>query len=281
MWILAAFLVGLLVGFVVTILTILWYMVPKLERLYVFRPSKDVLKTPTKLEVPFDQCFIETTDGCRLSAWNVRPHHPVASIVYFHGNGGNLGVLVEILGMFYRHNLQVFAVDYRGYGWSTGNPSEQGIYTDSLATVEYFNANFRRPGLPVIYWGRSLGGCAASYSAGKSPPNGLILETTFPSKAQLLKHFPYMRPFSFFSKYKLDTLKHISGHQFPVLVIHGEKDRTIPFEQGRSLYDQLSDPKQFYGVPGAGHIDIHMLDSEAYMRRVLSFVSDVRPLTVH
>jgi len=281
MSILSAFLGGLLAGTVTTVLVILWYIVPRLERLYVFRPSKDVLRTPDKLGIPYDQCFIETPDGCRLSAWHVCPEDPVGSIIYFHGNGGNLGTLVEILAMFFHDKLQVFAIDYRGYGWSTGVPSEKGAYSDASAAVSYFKANFRKPGLPIIYWGRSLGGCIAAYVAGKAPPNGLVLETTFPSKAQLLRHFPHMRPFRFFSKYKLDTLGYLVGHQFPILVIHGEKDRTIPFEQGQLLHDQLEEPKQFYWVSGAGHIDIHMQDSEQYMQRALRFVEDTRPELVH
>jgi fermentation-respiration switch protein FrsA (DUF1100 family) len=252
-----------------------------LERLYVFRPSKDVLKTPTKLGIPYDQCFVDTADGCRLSAWNICPENPVGSIVYFHGNGGNLGILVENFAMLYRHRLQVFAVDYRGYGWSTGLPTEDGVYSDALAAIEYFNANFRKPGLPVVYWGRSLGGCVAAYAAGRKAPNGLILETTFPSKTQLLRHFPHIRPFRFFSRYRLDTIAYLIGHQFPVLIIHGDKDRTIPIEQGKALYEQLTGPKQFFLVEGAGHIDTHMLDSQTYMEKVLSFVEEARPAAIH
>ncbi len=281
MWIFLAFLVGLLLGCVGSLLLSLWWVVPKLERFYVFRPSKDVLKTPVKVGIPYDQCFIETNDGCRLSAWNLCPQEPLGSIVYFHGNGGNLGILVEILAMFYRHRLQVFALDYRGYGWSTGLPSENGVYTDASAAVGYFNANFRRPGVPVIYWGRSLGGCVAAYAAREAAPSGLVLETTFPSKSHLLKHFPHMRPFRFFSRYKLNTVEHLTGHDFPVLVIHGDQDRTIPFEQGQMLYDQLSEPKQFFRVPGAGHIDIHMQDSAKYMQEILAFIEQTKPPLVH
>lgn len=281
MWLVSAFLLGLLAGSAATLLILLWVMVPRLERLYVFRPSRDVLKTPAKLGIPYDQCFVDTADGCRLSAWNICPEDPLGSIVYFHGNGGNLGVLVEILAMFYRYRLQVFAVDYRGYGWSTGIPTEKGVYSDALAAVRYFNANFRRRTLPVVYWGRSLGGCVASFAAKELPPHGVILETAFPSKKQLLRHLPHIRPFRFFSRYNLHTVAHLVGHQYPVLVMHGDKDRTIPFEQGKSLYDQLDEPKDLYVVPGAGHIDIHMLDSERYMQRVLAFVQSTRPAMVH
>jgi fermentation-respiration switch protein FrsA (DUF1100 family) len=155
------------------------------------------------------------------------------------------------------------------------------VYQDALAVIDYFNANFRKEGIPVVYWGRSLGGCVAAFASGKVAPNGLILETTFPSKAQLLAHFPHLSPFRFFSKYKFDTVGYLREHQFPILVIHGDIDRTIPVEQGKALYEQLTGPKQFFLVEGAGHIDIHMVNSQIYMDKVLSFIDDVRPALVH
>jgi fermentation-respiration switch protein FrsA (DUF1100 family) len=281
MLMIAVFILGLILGGASALLVALWYAVPRLERLYVFRPSRDVLKTPAKLGIPFDQCFVETDDGCRLSAWHVSPEYPIGSIIYFHGNSGNLGILVEILAMFYRHSLQVFALDYRGYGWSTGTPTEHGLYTDALSAVAYFQENFRKPGLPTVFWGRSLGGCVASYAAGKAAPDGLVLETTFASKSTLLKSLPHMRPFQIFSKMKLDTVGHLRNLQVPVLVVHGDKDRTVPFEQGQLLYRRLKDPKEFFRVKGAGHIDIHMLDSENYMKRALAFVTALTPPSIH
>lgn len=151
---------GLVIGSILGVVLLLRLTVPKLEQLYVFRPSSDVFRKPSDLGVPFDQCFIDTPDGVRLSAWHLCPANPLASIVYFHGSGGNLGIRTEILVELYRNGLQVFAVDYRGFGWSTGTPSEDGVLVDVAATVDFFNANFRRFRCPVVYWGRSLGGCS-------------------------------------------------------------------------------------------------------------------------
>jgi fermentation-respiration switch protein FrsA (DUF1100 family) len=281
MWVLLAFFVGFLLGVLGTILGILWFTVPRMERSYVFRPSKDVLKTPSDLGVPYDQCFIDTPDGCRLSAWHLRPRSPAGSIVYFHGNGGNLGTLNEFLAMLYKAGLQVFAVDYRGYGWSTGAPTEEGLYVDAIAVVKYFKANFQRQSLPLVYWGRSLGGAVAAFAAGQVPPCGLILETSFPSKTSLLEHLPHFRPFAVFSRYKFDTLAYLRSHKFPILIVHGDRDKTIPLRQGQKLYTGLEQPKEFWLVEGAGHIDIHMKDSERYLGRILQFIRGVAPQTIH
>lgn len=281
MWFLAGLTAGALLGSIGTLLLVLRWAVPRLERAYVFRPSRDVLRTPEDLNLPYDQCFIDTPDGCRLAAWHVRPPNPIGSVVYFHGSTGNLGILVPILAQLYRGNLQVLAFDYRGYGLSTGTPTEEGVYLDAEAAARFFQANFRESGIPVVYWGRSLGGCFAAAAAARVPPDGLILETTFPSKASLVSEFPQYRWFRWFAPCKLDTLSFLKDHPYPILVIHGEKDRTVPLRQGQILYQLLDPPKEFFWVPGAGHIDIHMVDSERYVQRVLQFVTSLKPPRVH
>jgi uncharacterized protein len=273
--------IGLFAGGVSGVILLLWYAVPRLEQIYVFRPSKDVIRKPSDLGVPFDQCFIDTPDGCRLSAWHLCPSDPLASIIYFHGSGGNLGVRAEVLVDLYRRGLQVFAVDYRGFGWSTGTPSEKGLFVDVAATVDFFSANFRRFRCPVVYWGRSLGGCFAAAASRHTKPDGLVLETAFPSKASLLEDSSRFRFVRFFGRYKLDTVSFLRGHAFPILIIHGDKDRTIPMRQGQLLYRQLDGPKEFLAIDGAGHIDIHIVDPERYMNGILGFVRRLNPVVVH
>lgn len=260
---------------------VLWWAVPRLENVFVFRPIPDVSRTPADLGIPFEQLFIETPDGCRLSAWHLCPDDPVGSVIYFHGNGGNLGILTEILALLYGSGLQVMAIDYRGYGWSTGRPSEQGLYLDAVASVRYFRENLKQPRLAVVYWGRSLGGCVAAYAASHDPPDGLILETAFPSKASLLRNYPSFRPFHLFSRCRLDTLRYLKSQHFPVLLVHGDRDRTVPLEQGRLLFEKLAGPKQFYCVQGADHLSVHRIDTNAYIERVLRFVQEVKPPVIH
>lgn len=258
------------------ILLILWWLVPRLESQYVFRPGHEVYTTPAEVGIAFDQYFIETPDGCRLSAWHLCPARPVGGIVYFHGNSGNLGIMVEILDQLYRCDLQVLAVDYRGYGWSTGIPSEAGLYQDSLSTVRYFQEHLRNEGVPSVYWGRSLGSCMAAFASAQVPPDGLILETAFRSKSTLLRYYPQFRLFQPFSRCRFETVRYLKGHLFPVLLLHGNRDRRVPFEEGRRLFDKLTAPKDFYCVEGADHVNLHRVDGVSYMRRVLQFVNQTK-----
>lgn len=265
-------------SFLCGVCAVLWWAVPRIERSYLFRPEKVVVKTPAEVGIPFEQHFIETPDGCRLSAWHMCPSDPLAAVVYFHGNGANLGILIELFDLYYRAGLQVMAVDYRGYGWSSGVPSEEGLCVDAESAVRYFREKLKARHVPLIYWGRSLGSCFAAYAAGKHSPNGLILETAFPSKSALLRHYPQFKPFHVFSRCRLDTLGHLRGHDFPILVVHGDRDKTIPLEQGQDLFNALKGPKAFYRVEGADHINLHRIDSAQYVERVLNFIRQTKPV---
>ncbi len=280
-WVLLLLFLTAAISFVGGICALLAWSVPRIERGYIFRPNSVVAKTPADLGLPFEQHFIDTPDGCRLSAWHLCPPEPLGSIVYFHGNGANMGILNEVFAQLYRAGLQILAVDYRGYGWSSGTPTESGLCTDAETTVRYFRENLKRPKTPLLYWGRSLGSCFAAYAASKSPPQGLILETPFPSKSSLLRHYPQFKPFSFFSKVRLNTARHLMNHSYPILVVHGDRDTTIPLEQGHLLYQRLTGPKDFFRVEGADHINLHLVDSDTYLSRVLQFVSDSKPQLIH
>ena len=250
-------------------------MVPRLEQVLLFRPVKEVISTPSDVGIAFDQYHIETPDGCQLIGWHMCPSLPVGNVIYFHGNGGNLGILVEIFQALYSNNLQVLAFDYRGYGSSTGTPSEAGLYQDGLAAVRYFQDHIEGGNLPIVYWGRSLGSCVAAYVASQIPPDGLILETAFSSKKSLVRYHPMFRWFHPFSHCKLNTLKHLEGCSSPALLLHGDQDQTVPLEEGKSLFRNLKGPKQFYCVSGGDHINLHRIGGDSYMRKIVQFIDSL------
>jgi pimeloyl-ACP methyl ester carboxylesterase len=118
--------------------------------------------------------------------WTLPHAVPRAAVMYFHGNGGNLSVWLPILAGVYKQGFTVHAIDYRGYGASTGRPTERGLYRDVDATLESISARLDR-GLPLVYWGRSLGTTMAAYAASRRRPAGLILEAGFPDARSLLR----------------------------------------------------------------------------------------------
>src|ERR1019366_2383537 len=153
-------------------------------------PALGETVTPREFGVDYTPLSIATRDGERLRAWALIHPAPRAQVVYFHGNGGNLSVWAPILAVIARHGYSVLAVDYRGYGVSTGRPSERGLYRDVDAVLEQFWGS--TPRRPVMYWGRSLGTVMAAYAATVRTPDGLILESGFSDARSLVRTSPLL-----------------------------------------------------------------------------------------
>jgi fermentation-respiration switch protein FrsA (DUF1100 family) len=247
-----------------------------LESKLVFLPYRGEDTTPAALGIPYRAMTIVTSDGERVIGWQLEPERPRADVVYFHGNGGNLSVWLPILASLHRHGLRVFAIDYRGYGLSSGSPTEDGVYRDAEAAVAHARAH--RPGntsRPLVYWGRSLGGPIAATVARSAPPDGLVLESTFPDKAAVLRRQPLLRALNVFSSYRFSTVNALDGFPRPVLVMHGDRDSVIPFALGRELFDRIAGPKQFAVIRGGDHNDHFDASHEQYWSAVMAFVASL------
>lgn len=247
-----------------------------LEPLMTFHPMRSLSRTPRDEGVPFTSLEVETSDGERICTWLMRHPGARAEILFFHGNAGNLSIWLDFLLPLYRRSFTVLAFDYRGFGTSSGSPTEAGIYRDSEAMVRRFWSEFHQPGLPVIYFGRSLGGVTASYATTVIPPHGLILEATFPDKATLLRHYPVLGLLGRLSRYRFPTVEFLQDFKGPILLLHGDADRVVPLEVGRELFARLEGEKELVVLPGGGHNDLYLQGSELYWKRLEAFVSRLR-----
>ena len=256
----------------VTLKLMAWWLEPKMA----FFPFKGVQETPTAVGVQFVEHEIPTADGETLHAWWLEHPSPRAQIVYWHGNGGNLSLWMPVLADLQMRGFSVLAVDYRGYGASTGKPSEAGLYRDGDAAIQYFASRLQKKDLPTIYWGRSLGCAVASYTATKAAPAGLVLESPFPDVAFLFANNPVMRFMSVFSTYRFATAKHLESYTGPLLVVHGDADSIIPFEAGKRVYERApSRVKTFAVLPGADHNDVYASHPQ-YAATIDRFVITIR-----
>jgi len=264
---------------VAAFLAILKILVLILEPRLTFFPFHRIDMIPADLGIPYEEHFIDTPDGARLWAWHLPCDQPVAELLFFHGNAGNLSKgRLELLADLQRHGFTVFVFDYRGYGKSTGSPTEKGVLADAAAATDYFWARIHRPGRAVIYHGRSIGGLTAAYAAGHRETDGLILEATFPDKKTLLQHYPFMLRFlGLFSRYELATAEYLREVSCPILMIHGDRDRIVPFPVGQDLYRRLETAdKRFLVIPGADHNDQATTGGELYWPGILEFASRIQ-----
>jgi fermentation-respiration switch protein FrsA (DUF1100 family) len=263
-----------LIGFI----AVLFALVRAIEPSFAFFPLAGETETPAAFGVRYESITIETSDGERLHAWQLPAAAPRAQIVYFHGNGGNLSVWAPILVGIARHGYSVLAVDYRGYGLSTGRPSERGLYRDVDAVLEHV-ARLGDTRAPLVYWGRSLGTATAAYAATVAPPRALILESGFPDARALVRSSPPLALLALFSTYRFPTAEFASQVQRPILVVHGDRDSIVPFTLGRALFDRISGSKEFLTVAGGDHNDVAPPDASHYWDAIERFIVRVNSET--
>jgi uncharacterized protein len=264
-------LITLFVGIAALILFVRW-----LEPRFAFFPSSGETETPRQFGIAYEPLTIDTADGEHLRAWLMRAPSPRAAVVYFHGNGGNLSIWAPILAGLARRGLSVLAVDYRGYGASTGHPSERGLYRDVDATLtrawEVFDGS-----VPIVYWGRSLGSTMAGYAATVRAPHGLILESGFPNARAVIRTSPPLLVLSLFASYRFDTARYLRSVDVPILVMHGDRDGVIPYSLGRSLFDGIRGPKTFVTMAGGDHNDVAPIEPKPYWAAVERFIEGLQP----
>jgi uncharacterized protein len=262
-----------LAAFLLIIIVALAVLIRRIEPRLAFFPMRGELETPLDFDLPYTDVAIATADGQQLHAWEIPAATPRARIVYFHGNGGNLSNWSPIVTALARHGYSVFAFDYRGYGRSSGHPTETGLYRDTDAVVHRAWPDNDR--LPLIYWGRSLGTAMAGYAATVRPPDGIILEAGFPDARSAIRRSALLYVLSFLASYRFPTADFVNRAGRPVLVMHGDRDGVIPFDVGRELFDRLQVEKQFLVIEGGDHNDAAPPHEEPYWTAVDRFVTKV------
>jgi fermentation-respiration switch protein FrsA (DUF1100 family) len=238
-----------------------------LERRVFYYPDNEVRgAVPTGVET----VKFETSDGIELVAWYLPPPDRAPLVVYFHGNGGNLSSLGSVVADYEEAGCGLLAVDYRGFGDSQGEPSEEGLYLDGLATYDFARKN--HPERPIILHGRSLGGGVASFVATERECKKLILESTFTSTKELARHSHGDKAARLIDGF--DTLARADAIEGPVLLVHGTSDETVPFFMGQDLLNALGSKATLWEVKGAGHNTVRRTAGDELVARLKLFIHE-------
>ncbi|MCH7626256.1 MAG: alpha/beta hydrolase [Chloroflexi bacterium] len=269
---------GLLIAALLALLALGARQTNLLDKQLVFFPDREVMSTPGDAGLVYEDVTFTASDGVKLHGWFV-PGDGKRVIIWFHGNAGNIGHRVENLVLMREQlRVSVFLFDYRGYGNSEGAPSEQGLYLDAEAALEYTKT---RTGLEadegIVYFGRSLGAAVAVELATRYPPRALVLESPFTSiQGMAQKVYPVVSkvvPLGLVVQSRFDALAKIGQVRTPVMVLHGDQDDMIPIEMGRELFEAANEPKAFYAIRGASHNDTYAVGGVPYFDALRAFVN--------
>jgi fermentation-respiration switch protein FrsA (DUF1100 family) len=259
------------------ILTILWigllimncrFLINKMA----FFPDRFDIPSTDRLPKGVEQVHIPTDDGQQLQCYWIPRSGSRRVLIYFHGNAGNISHRLPDLLNLAQMNLNVLGVGYRGYGTSTGTPSEAGIYRDGHAALNFITGEKGFDHHRAYLLGRSIGSTVAVEIARKQALAGVILVTPLTTAKAVAR----ANGFGLFSALAGDAFNNsgkISELRSPLLIIHGTRDETIPFRLGRELFDQAPSPKEFATIEGAGHNDITLAAAGRYWNAIEQWVN--------
>ncbi len=222
----------------------------------VFYPEvgREMVVSPQTYGLKFEAADIPTADGETLSAWWVPADEPRGTMLFFHGNAGNISHRLDYLLLFNRLRFNTLILDYRGYGKSTGSPSEEGTYRDAEAAWDYLRAARSVQPQNLVIAGESLGGGVASWLAAKIGPRAVVLLSTFTSVNDLGAQIYWFLPVRLISRLGYDNAENLKRIKAPVFIAHSRDDDVIPFSHGKRLFEGAAEPKAFLEMRG-GHND--------------------------
>lgn len=212
--------------------------------------GRELRSTPGDHGLDYEPLTLVTPDGERLDAWFVPKSGAQASVLILHGNAGNISHRLDSIAMFHRLGYSVLIFDYRGYGGSTGQPSEAGLYRDAQTAWDYLVRQRNIPSRRIILFGESLGGAVAAWLAGRERPGALVLSSAFISIPELAADLYPWLPAKWLARLRYDTRAALARITCPVLIAHSPDDEIVPFRHGLALYAAAPQPKEFLPLAG-------------------------------
>jgi len=238
-------------------------------RKYVFFPERELWVWPEDYGLKYEEVWFQASDGVPLYGWWIP--RGTSTLLFAHGNGGNISHRVDIAARFYAEGFSVFLFDYRGYGKSKGEPTEKGTYKDIGGAFQHLHQKLGIPVSRIVPVGESMGGAIVVELCTHYPFRAAVLISPAISLSQVISHLypghPINRKFA-----------GIFDSSVRILIIHGDTDELVPFKQGKELFQRANSPKAFYRVRGAGHNDLYETGGKELFKRIREFVDKPKQL---
>ena len=241
------------------------------QRNLLYHPSENNYLNE-KANFVYEEVYIPSTEN-NLKGWFHKKNLTKnKTLVFFHGNAGSLENRIYKLNLIKDFDLNFLIIAYRGFSGNKGKPTEKGLYEDALSALKWLKNNHSIKDKDIIIYGESLGTSISIEVSQNKKYSGIILESPFTSMTDAAKHYyPYL-PVSLLLKDKYDSIEKIKNINIPILVMHGKKDKIIPFEMGKKIFESANQPKFFYSPDN----DDHMMNyDENLLKAIKSFLKKI------
>jgi len=236
--------------------------------------GRSLVGTPSDIGLEWQDVQLTTADDVRLHAWWIPATDPRGTLLFFHGNAGNISHRATSIDHFNRLGLSVLIVDYRGYGQSEGRPSEQGTALDARAAWQWLTEEQGVAPENTVLFGRSLGAAVAAELATEVQTAGVILESAFRSVPDLGQRLYPFLPVRWLSRFQYPVIDHVQEIRAPILIIHSQDDEIIPYSEGEAVYNAANEPRQLLTIRG-GHNTGFMISESDYLAGLDAFLEAI------
>jgi uncharacterized protein len=268
-----AMLIAAAISFYVLLGVMLFFMQERMVFLANL-PGRQLEATPRDAGFDYVDVTLKTADGISLHGWYVYAPNPRGTVLFLHGNAGNISHRLDSIAIFHELGLDTFIIDYRGYGQSGGKPGEEGTYRDAEAAWQHLVTERGKDPARIIVFGRSLGGGVAAWLATRHKVAALVVESSFTSAVEMAAHlYPFM-PVRLISRLKYPVADYVARAECPVLIVHSRDDEIIPFAMGKALYEAAPAPKAFIELAG-DHNNGFLLSRDRYREELAKFIAEL------
>lgn len=223
-------------------------------------------KVPVSYQDDSSALKLKTSEGATITAAYLKAPDSKQLLLYSHGNGEDLGMIQDTLQNFQKRGISVLAYDYPGYGTSSHKPTESGVYAAADAVYQFATKTLNFAPEQIVLYGYSLGSGPSCWLADRYPVNRLILEGAFTST------FRVMTRIKLFPGDQFDNFSRLKNIDCPILLIHGIKDRIVPFWHAKKNWKVLRGKKETFWVEAAGHVNLPEVAGSRYWKKVESFI---------